>query len=299
MSTNKITTPGQLVAVTDAQGAGVITYWKLQGNTDQAVLESEWPLSANKLPSVPGLEPALRQALFSIAKALSTTLKRFLVSPLSSKGAWGLVMQTLEDGDVLDHAQVGEWRIVDGAIKSSTTYQPGIDWVAVTEQIKDQAYQNIALNADIMSRWLSRVVYEADAVRIRDGGGVYFVPSGAALDKWRAMSKAVLAASLHTIYEIPAMNSDGAVKAVLDAIQAEADKESDSLENDLDAARAGKPGYSAKVLARRDHHAEAVEAKLERYEQLLGVYMDGAKERLARIRAAMATHMLMLSGDDQ
>jgi hypothetical protein len=138
--------------------------------------------------------------------------------------------------------------------------------------------------ADI-SPWLSSLMDDLRAVPLRDTGGVYFVPAFAT-KRFEAMLAALRAVSDHRIAAIPALDSNEAVAAVLDALQEEATKELATIRRELEEDALGE-----RALNTRIGKTSGVEAKLSSYEDLLGGNLDTLRERIQSMRAELTVAM--------
>ncbi len=266
--------------------AGLITWWRLSGDVDYAELTDAWGRAhigfETRLPNLPSPSVAL-------ARTVGTLKGRHrLVRPY--KRGFALVKEDeVEEGgeptldyDVLaliDVDQVGRLR-VSGCAKEAA------DLLLSQLQATFDAAQNTLTSADISS-WLTTMVVAFDAVGLRDRGGIYFIPQPFA-DLYSRFCLMLESVSNHQVHRVPAMHSDDAVRAILDAVRAEVDGEVANMERDLDDAQ--KPG--ARALKTRLARAEALDGKLARYEELLGVSLEGVRASVETLRANMTAAIL-------
>ena len=148
------------------------------------------------------------------------------------------------------------------------------------------------MSANDVSTWMCELLKVVNGVSLRDTGGIYFIPRSS-LATWRAMMGAVRACSAHAVFEVPALRSDEAVEAILDAITREAETAAADMEEEIIMTDLG-----ARALRTRANRCEAIQRKLEDYEQLLGRGMDTLKERLGGLQAQMAAAALAASADE-
>ena len=147
--------------------------------------------------------------------------------------------------------------------------------------------------SDVIGLWLAQKVMPAlTAVPLRDSGGVYFVPKDQQI-ALNLIAKVLEASSGHALHRIPAMRSADAVAAILDAIQAEAEKESAQLEADALSDDLGPRAFRGRIKV-----ADALRAKVESYETLLGSNLDALKERIEKLRAALTIAEVRAASDD-
>ncbi len=203
--------------------AGLITWWRLSGDVDYAELTDAWGRAhigfETRLPNLPSPSVAL-------ARTVGTLKGRHrLVRPY--KRGFALVKEDeVEEGgeptldyDVLaliDVDQVGRLR-VSGCAKEAA------DLLLSQLQATFDAAQNTLTSADISS-WLTTMVVAFDAVGLRDRGGIYFIPQPFA-DLYSRFCLMLESVSNHQVHHVPAMHSDDAVRAILDAVRAEFDGE--------------------------------------------------------------------------
>ena len=165
------------------------------------------------------------------------------------------------------------------------SYHPDADRVRETFY----ANKNRVTQGDIAG-WLPRIVADADAVALRDTGGVYFVPRHA-LHHWREMVAAVRACSAHGVLGVPALAVDETIDAVMDAVVAEAEREADRTDAQVLA------GLGERALETRKRETEALEQKLGRYESILGKRLEDVRERVMRVQAGIAAAILVAVAD--
>ena len=125
-----------------------------------------------------------------------------------------------------------------------------------------------------MSDWLVTLMPTMNAVGLRPRGGMYFLPRDR-VPVYHALAEALHAATAHSLYEVPALQTKDAVRAVLDAITREAAGEAELMELALDTGELGARALKAKVRG-----CEAMMAKVASYEELLGQSLPELQDRL-------------------
>lgn len=314
----------KVFAVEDGAHAGQICYWRLNGNIDPDQLSAAWEragLDPDDLPELPAPLTALNRAVKGLQRG------RRLVRPLEDRGAYAIVAETAR-GEELAYAQTlsvkidAVARLVFSAESNTNIEVCDCGWVdkSDAERAKSQhtakcafrvaadaageahplaatirAAYLTALNefdtTDI-APWLVRMLtHRCDALVLRDQGGVYYVPPSTS-DKWDAIVAAVRSASEHRVFRVPALASKDVLEAVLDAVEREAREEAESMANELSKATGAGKGVSERVGKSRMEKCDAVEAKVARYEELLGTKLDAIRERLGDLRANLTTAML-------
>lgn len=276
----KATETGIIAVTENIEEAGAVLYWSLSGGLDADKFEAAWiagGLDANLLPETPTPETALRRALNEQKQ------HRRLVRPI--KGGWAVVDET-DGAQGLEYRtrltahlnKIGHLRIDDPDDTDAEII--GADIATAYRRHQDMLTQN-----DI-STWLVNMARKCQAVALRDRGGIYFIPHEA-LEHWRAMTGTLTDVSDHTCFEIPALKTEQAVDAILDAITREAeavaaDMEKELMEGDL----------KQRALQTRSRKCEEVMAKLNSYEKLLGKSLSTISDRVDTIQADLAAATL-------
>lgn len=290
------------VAVTDSlpEGtAGAIVLWRLQGDTNYDALKAAFVgqgLDEKLLPSLPSDEVAFRRAV----KAQEE--KRVLVRKLPTGYGYALVH---EQAAVLPEADVGEdyqplnyvvtltIKLIQGGLMFSHPDLP------VCAEVFAAFNANRArIESNDTANWLCEMVRHVKAVGLRDTGGVYFIPRET-LPVWRKIVAALRTASATYVAEIQALKSKDAVDAILDSLEREADTFLGTLEEELKEAAATPDGMGVRAIRTRTAKCEASAAKLDTYEQLLGVKLDKVRARTEALKANLAAAALIAQAQAQ
>lgn len=272
--------------------AGAISYWRLAGPVALDQLTKAWAqlnLDPKLLPKPPGDEVALGRAVREQAS------KRRLVRPLSRRGAWAIVDETVA-GERLDYTTVMHITFKDG-------HGPEFDWSGASETasgLRQAIYDAYArhraeLAPEDISAWLIKLADANNAVTLRDTGGIYFVPRPG-VPFWRSVVTALEAVSSHRVFKIPAMKNSEAIDAITEAITGEARSLVAVMEEELQ--RTGDDKLGDRALATRADACKGLLAKVKSYEDLLGVQMSKVVERVEGLQAGIASAAL-LSGMDE
>ncbi len=313
----------RVFAVEEGEGAGRIVYWVLKGAVDPDQLAAAWAsagLDPDDLPALPAPSTALNRAVKGLQKG------RTLVRPLAGDG-YAVVRETAS-GEALDYEATLRVRldaVSRVTFSSDSTVACDCGWAQKTgpERAKSlhargcrfrvasdaageahplaaqvRAAYSAALNehesSDVAS-WLVRVLARrCDAVTLRDKGGVYYVPPFK-MPAWLAVVGALRSVSAHKLFGIPALSNRDALEAVLDAVEREAADAADEMGAELLEAvgEGGKPRVSERVGKARVARCDEVEAKVGRYEAMLGTRLDSIRERLGDLRANLGAAMLV------
>ena len=266
---------------------GAIVWWVLNGNIDHGSLVTALAnagIGAELMPPPVSADCALRRAV----KAQEE--KRFLARPLGRGTGWALVRELVtEKGESLSHETVCKVKLTEAeSIEATPSDHPLAAEIRVGYDAARFAY-----TPQDISAWVVRVAESLHALRLREKGGVYFVPSNA-LPLWQSLVAAIRTAhGGHDLYEVPAMKSEEAVKAILDAVVREAEEEATSMRTELtDGALGGRA-----LNGRADRCAD-IKAKVEQYEELLGVTQTALRAELDKLRSDLTVAALAAMGDD-
>lgn len=260
------------------ESAGSVTWWSLVGNVNAARLQSAWidaGYAESDLPSLPSEQVALRRALRQYEG------NHRLIRSLPD-GAFAVVQERFVD---VDGRSDVEFETVFKAWVDSGCAVVDTDNGEVEDAV-DILFEKAKLTyeAQDLSSWFVSRVEEAQAVALRDRGGIYFVPEHTAR-AWSKFADLIKSVSACRIYEIPAMRNARAIEAVLDAMVREAQSVSDAMAEELDRGSLG-----VRALDRRRARCDEMAAKIASYESLLGVKLDQIREsfELLQARAAQA-----------
>lgn len=261
--------------------AGSVVWWRLSGPLNVEELGAAWEragLDEALLPNGLTDDAALRKAV----DGRKSSTRR--VERLPNRSGWAIVEVGGEGDDPTFEVSCRVKLLADGALDISN---PDFDSLA-----EDFRRHREELPSGEVGSWLVRMAQKMNAVHLRPEGGIYFVPR-ASLDQWRAMAAVLQEVSKHTLYQIPAMRSDEAVRAVLDALTLEAGKAITDMEDDLLQGSVGARG-----LSNRADHCDRVKEKLSAYDSLLGDGLDVLRGELDKLKARLAAAALLAMGSD-
>jgi len=276
-----MTPRANVVALTaPVEAAGAVIWWHLSGCVSLHSLSQAWKdrgWSPDDLPEVPSPKTALRRALR--AQESKTRFVRQV------EGGWALVeqRQVPDSSDpafvILLLAGLGE----DDRPAFARGDETGPELEAAVGAAFDLA--RIELEPADVSSWMVWYGLKLSAVPLRDTGGLYFIPAQT-LAQWHELATVVREVSRHTLCEIPAMRSDEAVSAILDAVQREAQAEAEAMEAEL------AKGIGERAINTRLERTEAVEKKISLYEDLLGSKLETLRSRLSVLRSNLSLALL-------
>jgi hypothetical protein len=272
----------------EAQGAGALVWWTINGSVKCQALEDAWALRVDLDPDLLMKRPtpgaALRRALGRQVR--STPDGKILLSSLGEENAYALVRQTVNgfDGEP-EHVTLLKARLAgdDGDQLDLVVLADCPDHVHAAVR-GDYEVNLTTFSGDEISSWFSGVLLPAfDAVSLRRGGGMWFVPA-TQLNLWYQAVDAVRDISGHQIYKMPALSTEAeAVEGILVALASEAEEAARLVEEEIMADDIGVRGLKNRV-ARLDR----VTAKVVAYEGMLGANLQTLRDRLDGLNAQMA-----------
>lgn len=268
-----------LVAVTEhVPRAGAIVWWRLSGSTSHDHLQKVFDRhgqSVDLLPGTCGPSTALTRAMADHGS------KRKLVRPLADKGR-AIVAESAHEAD-LDYTIQVRARLDE---HDQPVFDPPTH--PLVPELRKAWHDHLGLvSADDAGTWLVKVVTRLGGVRLRDTGGVYFIPHDV-VATWDALVAAVHEATGHRVNSVPALRTEDAVSSILDALQQEAEKAALEMEEEL-----AEGNLTPKMAGRRQTRAERLEEKVARYEGLLGQSVEGLRARLERLRGGLAATAML------
>lgn len=275
-----------IMAVPDAGTApvGAVTWWRLSGTVEVTALYDAWAaagLHDDLLPNAPSEQVALRRAL----EAYEGPHTKVVVLP---KGAgYAVVDESFRPGE--DGKPEPEYvtRFKAWLGENGVTTSKRDEVKALARKVVDA---QLHLTVADMSAWLVKRAAAVDAIRLRDTGGIYFVPQ-AHRAMWLRIADVLTQVSSSRIYEIPALHTKNAVEAVLVMLQEEVDEALARIESEIDSGDLG-----ARALNTRRAECEAKLVKLSSYEHLLGSRLDTLRESITALDARVVEAAIVAGG---
>lgn len=271
----------KIVAVTDALkdgSTGSIVMWSLNGGLNMSRLQISW--SCLGLPEEWLPESCSPEVAFS--RACKDQEQKHQLVRAHPKGGFVIVAEKMGD-DAFDYSGKADCHVTlnkIGRVVCDPSDHP------VAQAVKDafdlHLEQPMTVDA---SAWLTGLMVRLDAVGLRATGGVYFIPAHR-MAVWEKVREAIEKATTHTIYDIPAMPSDRAAEALLDALAQECTSAASEIEEECkaDDAKLGTRALKSRIAA-----TENVKSKIQRYESLFGAQLTDLHVRLDRLKAALTT----------
>jgi hypothetical protein len=290
--------PG-VVAVTDQmEAAGAIVYIRTSGGIPLEALSQEWHsrgLTPELLPSGRTEDSALRRALADVKRG-----GRELIRPLAGHAGLALVDEEAKEDD-LDYAII---------LRARVAYTPQVNdtdpsaHVVVdpadhdrADDLRDSFNEHLTkLSNAKISQWIwGTLGASVQTVSLRETGGVYFVPR-THLDSWNEMAGAISTVADVKFYGIPAMESEDAVEAILDAITAEAEAAVTRMDEDL--SKTGDEALGSRALKTREAQTQVLREKVEAYEKLLNRKLPELTGNLDGLESNIGGALLVSMADD-
>lgn len=288
------TSKGAQVIAIDADGeiekraCGRIVMWSLQGDVGVETLKTALKTAGS--PAIPPEEPSALVALHRAVDATARILGHLDVHH-KGRGEWAIVSKPSEteapDGQkslVYPIACTAKVVREKGGAETLTIDGQGADQIRAAYE----AAKHTLAPADV-GTWLCDKLAALRALRLRDSGGVYFLPQQS-VRSWTRVTQALAACSKHRLHTIPAMKSADAAEAILASLAELTREACDKISADIADGTLGE-----KALANRDAETRALLARVELYEGLLGGKLDDLRVICDETRAAVATAALASS----
>lgn len=266
--------------------AGAVTYWSLGEWSDVTKVRDALAYMGLDAfaPEPPTPAVAMRRALVETFRK-----RRKLVRPLAA-GKFAVVDEK-HAGDDLEYAV--ELRAAAG--DDGTAFEP-FDHPAVPAI--DDAYARFRslVPASAVGTAITQLARHLGGVRLRDSGGVFWLPKDA-LAQWASVARAFEEAAIKggtVVYRLRTAIDDDAVRAVTDAITKDVEETVAEIKGKV------REQVRGKALQRRADEAAAMEARIGQYEAILGTTLDAlrAKQKEAEREASLAVLAAMGGGED-
>ncbi len=285
----------KLIAVNEmSKSAGLITWWKLGGSVSLQTLQEKWDGDQSVLPRAVSEQAAMQRAA---RKLFEDHAKGRFIEKLPKTQGFAVVRTEHAEPVVgeapPDPTYVTEMKVwlddddeLQCRINTSSYGQPS----EVRKQIWD-AYNKALdqLDAADISTWLIRQAEANQSVRLREGGGIYFVPEDR-VERWHKVS-ALIEASCYgaSVYEVPAVRSEKAVEAILAALVAEATQELERIGKELSEQPLGKRGIMTRQSA-----CSGILKKLTHYETLLGAKLTDVRGSVTALEGRLVEALMVV-----
>ena len=301
MAESKIVTFADL-NITGSKYAGATIFWKLRDTStrlalDEALHSVGVVREQRMLPLEPSPEKCLRRACKKLREY------RRLIRPLEGKKGWALVSEKATKDNVSHETDVivryTTTEGCNGDISWEPTYEgrARMGWNTLDDMEKtvreafDEEFH--VLNHGDMSAWLLRHVHCMNAVALRDGGGVYYIPGGF-IGHWEKLSEALKLLGASRAYSIESVKAENAVEAVFDALVDEATSMAEKVRGKMEEDSLG-----LRAMHNRIGTCESFLAKISRYESFLDTNMDRVHEQVNDLKVELSAAILAADDDDE
>lgn len=275
---------------------GAVVYWQLTGGVDESQLRQEFDREGVSL----ALLPESCTAKIALSRAVKELANRSILARKHPQGGYALVFERVaKEAD----APTEDTPDATYSVAETLTYKVGPRfWLNDSDELCTDApegdyeahkvreefnYHRAMLAHEDISAWLVGLMGKSKTglggVPLRDRGGIYFIPKEK-VELFRKIKKALHLVSRHTVYEIPALRSSEALKAIFDAIS----REVTEFCNDITGALNTGEGMKLRAAKNRTADVDTLAEKVRAYERLLGVTLDVANTMLADLRKRLA-----------
>ena len=281
---------GVIAVDSTVQNAGAVTWWRLCGDVDVQRLFRAWDArgwSVDDLPTQPSNTSTLRRVLrdqFGGPRCLIQSLNGSAYAVVDV----AVVSTDTSARQIADAEYTTRFKIrldeIDELLES--------DGLASSELAHLQTEYDRARNtyeASTLSGWLVGQVEQRKAIRLRDTGGIYFVPEGY-VDSWRAFGEVIAEASASRVYEVPAVKNEQAVVALVEALSQELHARVAGLDQDIDER--GVRGLRSKAV-----RCEELAGKVRVYEALFSTKLDALTDLISRLNGRIVQAVLVAEAE--
>lgn len=280
------------LVVTDAQGStGSVTFWTLSGSVEFDKLERAWVargMDADDLPPRTSPKTALRRSMDALVSGQSQMVKAgsepgwlgYFVRGVGANGKPTFEMQVEAAVNATNPRGEPQVRTPTG-----DPVDEGIEDVIVLGYQRELR----TIHHHDLSAWLVATLRKANAVSLRESGGLYFLPTGPKLAHWRLIGEVLAEATQCRQFEIPAMASKMAAEAVLDAITREVREYVDDIDTEMQKA-------GSRALVSRQASLSKYTDKLVAYEGVIGEKLTALRDQISAMETKVAHAALAAAG---
>ena len=264
---------------------GDMIFWALaDARIDRVTLEAVWMgagLDMGLLPDPPTAEKALKVAVREAQVGHPNLLVR-LAKEDESEIVFGVVREKrLGDGS-LAYAQEARVRL-DRASESLSTDEPGHELAAAIRTGFDVL--RTTHTADDVRRAIVKTLGAFAAVTLREGGGVYYVPSPYSA-QLRQLQHAVEQIGTSKVYLLPVHKSADAQRTLGEIAKGAIETELAALTAEIDGFVQAPPERPS-TLVRRFDAFEALRSRARLYREVLAVEVQNLDSQLDKLSGAV------------
>ena len=281
----------------ELKSAGATIWWKLRETTTRSALKNQLhevgiPEAQWMIPEAPSTERCLRRAIKGLREY------RRLIRPLKGKKGWALVSEKATEENLSHETDVivrvkGE----DFTWETTSEGQHRLGWTELDRmesEVRD-SFEEPAhiLNHGDLSSWLLKHVHTLNAVTLRDGGGVYFIPPEH-VARWALLGDALKALGKSRAYSMQAIRANDAVEAVFDSLVDEAEAMVTLISGKIDEG-----AWGVRAMHNRIEVCEGFMEKIKRYGGFLDTNMDRVLEQVEELKSDLSAAILAVDEDDE
>jgi hypothetical protein len=270
---------------TGGEHLGDLIFWSLSdARIDRTNLESVWAgagLDPELLPDAPTAEKVLKIA---VREAQVGNLDRLirLAKEDESELVYAVVREQRPGDGNLDYHQ--EARIaLDRQREMFSSDRPGHDLVA-TVKSRFEMYRTTH-HPDDVRRAIVKTLNSLAAVTLRDGGGIYWVPSPFA-EKLRRLQSAIEKIGASRVYLLPVHKSAEAEQTLGEIAKGSIEEELAALQSEI-STFLHTPPERASTLMRRFDAFEALRNRAKLYRDVLHVQVEDLDQQLNKLSGAV------------
>jgi hypothetical protein len=293
-------TDSNFVSIPDLElkSAGATIWWKLRDVTTRLALsEALHEQGVDKerwlIPAEPSPERCLRRAIKGLREY------RRLIRPLKGGHGWALVSEKATE-DNLEHATDVIVKLNPGnnEVLWEPTYEgrTRLTWTQLDEMEdtvrKSFEEQFHTLNHGDLSAWLLKQVHSLNAVTLREGGGVYFIPPSH-VSHWNDIGETLKVLGESRAYSMQAIRANDAVEAVFDSLVDEATAMAAIINTKMDEG-----SWGVRAMHNRIEVCEEFMSKVKRYGGFLDTNMDRVLQQVEELKTDLSAAILAADDED-
>jgi len=285
-----------LSTLTIGSGLGALAFWNTKSTLRMRVQAAAEQAGIERfVPSQPAPTTVLRESLLDVAKRLCGRLRKhpFICRQLADANAFE-VRQVVPQRERNDYrfcfsAEIGaDWRA--NVLNTGDDMPP---W----STIHDLLHQTITqrrdyLPAAVVSDVMVRGLQSWRATRLKDDGGVWFLPGGC-IERYRAFASVIYGSEdgprfCCTTFEIA--SDPDTVRHILDSLRAEV---TSGVQDIMDDVLQAEGGMQDRSLRLRIERANGYLAKVREYEALTGETLADLSGAIEQAKQALALNRLL------
>ena len=303
-----------LIATSESMANGAIVTWEASGFTSREKLRYHLEDAGFAPELLPAEETPSGTALMLTLDEVTRRNRRMLRRRIRS-GVWGIVSERVTEdednslaGASLEHSvDFKVWLETNATGAEQLQFQGSVDQ-SVIDQITDlykKHKENIS--PSYFGLWLGPIVRDhlCGFTLKRKSAGHLFVPEKGSgnMTRWETLCGAIKAANEDIeLYTIPAMDDERTLEAVMKGIEAEVQKMTDEVEEQLDVGIKGRGGkrrpLGQKAMTTKRGGMSKLRERLAAYDVLLGDQLDTVRTRIDEVDLTLAAAMIAEAGLD-